>query len=354
MSESNFVPYYLSDIVNDNVRGAPAKPALIFEDRVIIWAGFGTETARLQASLAAQGVGRGSRVAILDRNSAEYVLLHYALAGVGAVLVPINMWLRAAEVGYILNNSQPLLLIVSAEFLPLAEAAMGLLPERPRLILRGPGTQAPARGLAWTEFLEAPADRSISRPLSWEDPHLILYTSGTTGRPKGAVISNRRSIVDGMSTIGAFGICRSDRFFCYMPLFHAAAWDHMKLYFMQQGSVVLVDRFEAESAVTAIARHRCTTMFGVPLILRQMLESAAWREADLSAMRLVVYASFDPTNLIGGVVDAFRERGASAIGVAQAYGLTEAGPFLTILRSEEALARPTSIGTPLPGVSVAL
>jgi acyl-CoA synthetase (AMP-forming)/AMP-acid ligase II len=139
-----------------------------------------------------------------------------------------------------------------------------------------------------------------------------------------------------------------------MPLFHTAAWDHMKLYFMQQGSVVLVDRFEAESAVTAIARHRCTTMFGVPLILRQMLESAAWREADLSAIRLVVYASFDPTNLIGGVVDAFRERGASAIGVAQAYGLTEAGPFLTILRSEEAQARPTSIGTPLPGVSVAL
>jgi fatty-acyl-CoA synthase len=208
MSESNFVPYYLSDIVNDNVRWAPAKPALIFEDRVIIWAGFGTETARLQASLAAQGVGRGSRVAILDRNSAEYVLLHYALAGMGAVLVPINMWLRAAEVGYILNNSQPLLLIVSAEFLPLAEAAMGLLPERPRLILRGPGTQAPERGLAWTEFLEAPADRSISRPLSWEDPHLILYTSGTTGRPKGAVISHRRSIVDGMSTIGTFGIRR--------------------------------------------------------------------------------------------------------------------------------------------------
>jgi fatty-acyl-CoA synthase len=157
-----------------------------------------------------------------------------------------------------------------------------------------------------------------------------------------------------MSTIGAFGVRRSDRFFCYMPLFHTAAWDHMKLYFMQQGSVVLVDRFEAESAVTAIARHRCTTMFGVPLILRQMLESAAWREADLSAMRLVVYASFDPTNLIGRVVDAFRERGASAIGVSQAYGLTEAGPFLTILRPEEAQARPMSIGTPLPGVSVAL
>jgi fatty-acyl-CoA synthase len=92
-----------------------------------------------------------------------------------------------------------------------------------------------------------------------------------------------------MTTIGAFGIRRSDRFFCYVPLFHTAAWDHMKLYFMQQGSVVLIDRFEAESAVTAtIARPRCATMFGVPLILRQMLESAAWPEADLSAMRLVV------------------------------------------------------------------
>ena len=79
MSESNFVPYYLSDIVSDNVRWAPTKPALIFEDRVITWAGFATETARFQTSLAAQGVGRGSRVAIPDRNSADYVLLHYRL-----------------------------------------------------------------------------------------------------------------------------------------------------------------------------------------------------------------------------------------------------------------------------------
>ena len=150
----------------------------------------------------------GSRVAILDRNSADYVLLHYALAGMGAVLVPVNMWLRAAEIGYILNSSQPLLLVVSLEFQPLIEAALRLVPERPRLILRGIGTPAPEGGLTWTEFLEAPADRSISRPLSWEDPHLILYTSGTTGRPKGAVISHRRSIVDGMSTIGTFGIRR--------------------------------------------------------------------------------------------------------------------------------------------------
>lgn len=140
MSERNFFPYYLSDIVDDNVRWAPAKPALIFEDHVITWAGFAAETARIQAGLAAQGVRRGSRVAILDRNSADYVLVHYALAGMGAVLVPINMWLRAAEVGYILNNSQPLLLVGGLEFQPLIEAALALVPERPRLILRGTRT----------------------------------------------------------------------------------------------------------------------------------------------------------------------------------------------------------------------
>jgi fatty-acyl-CoA synthase len=87
----------------------------------------------------------------------------------GAVLVPVNMWLRAAEIGYILNNSQPRLLVVSPEFQPLAETAVELLPEPPRLILRGTGTQAPGGGLTWTEFLDAPADRPISRPSSWED-----------------------------------------------------------------------------------------------------------------------------------------------------------------------------------------
>ena len=344
-------PFLLSDIVADNLRWCPEAPALIFADRTRSWAEFAADMTRLQRGLAAQGVGRGSRVAMLDRNSDDYVLLGYALAGMGAVLVPVNMWLRAAEIAYILNNCQPTLVIVSDEFLAAAEEALGQLFDRPRLIVRGaarPGDPS------WQDLQSAPEDQPVSRPESWDDPHLILYTSGTTGRPKGAIISHRRSVLDALNALPVFGIRPAERFFCYMPLFHTGAWDYLKLYFMRRGSALVMERFEPESAVTQIARHRCNGMFGVPIVLRQMTEAKAWAGADLSSMRLIAYANYDPSSLILKIVEAFRERGAHEIGIANAYGLTEGGPYICILPPEEALTRPLSIGKPVPGVQVAL
>lgn len=345
------LPFLISDIVADNERWCPDAPALIFADRPRSWAEFAADMRRLQRGLAAQGVVHGSRVAMLDRNSDEYVLLGYALAGMGAALVPVNMWLRAGEIAYILNNCMPVIVIVSDEFRAAAEDALNDLFDRPKVVARGEGR---AGDIPWSSLLTAPDDQPVSRPESWDDPHLILYTSGTTGRPKGAIISHRRSVLDALNALPVFGIRPADRFFCYMPLFHTGAWDYLKLYFMQRGSALVVERFEAESAVRQLAQYRCNGMFGVPVVLRQMTESAAWANSDLSAMRLIAYANYDPSSLILRIVEAFRARGASEIGIANAYGLTEGGPYICILRPQDALARPLSIGTPVPGVQVAL
>lgn len=346
-------PFLLSDIVETNRRWVPDRTALIFKDRTWTWAAFGQAVDALQRGLALQGVRRGTRVAVLDRNSDDCVLLHYALAGMGAVLAPINMWLRVSEIGYILGCCQPGFLLTSDEFRPLAEEATASMAEPPRLITRGAAQDG---DLDFSLLMEAgrAASVAVSRPAGWEDPHLILHTSGTTGRPKGALISHRRSITDALSAIGAFGIRTGERFFCYMPLFHTGAWDYLKLYFMQFGSAVIVDRFEPKTAIEAIALHRCNGMFGVPVVLRQMVESPAWTGADLSSMRLIAYANYDPSSYILKVVDALRERGAKSIGIANAYGLSESGPYITILRPEDALERPRSIGTPVPGARVAL
>ncbi|MGU3497146.1 class I adenylate-forming enzyme family protein [Xanthobacteraceae bacterium A53D] len=344
-------PYLLSDVVADNARWVPDEPALIFQGRTRTWAEFADEMAGIQQGLAELGVGHGSRVAVLDRNSDDYVLLGYALAGMGAILVPVNMWLRASEVSYILGNCQPLLLMVGEEFSALAREAVEPLAEKPRFLLRGARQDGE---LAFADLAHMPATKPISRPRGWDDPHLVLYTSGTTGRPKGAIISHRRTVLDALNALPVFGIKRFERFFCYMPLFHTGAWDYLKLYFMQRGAAVIAERFEAESAVAQIAEHRCNGMFGVPLVLRQMVESKAWQTADLSSMRLIAYANYDPSTLILKIVDAFRERGAAQIGIANAYGLTEGGPYICINRPEDALSRPLSIGVPVPGVQVGL
>lgn len=344
-------PFFLSDVVTDNKRWIPDQVALICGDRQWTWAAFADEVDHLQSGLTAEGVRHGSRVAVLDRNSDDYVLLGYALAGMGAVLVPVNMWLRANEIAYILNNCQPILLVTSDEFLPAAREACALLMEQPRIVLRGAERDD---AVPWQRLRETPLRDDVSRPQSWDDPHLILYTSGTTGRPKGAIISHRRTVLDALNALPVFGIRTGDRFFCYMPLFHTGAWDYLKLFFMQRGSAVIAERFEPENAVTTIARHRCNAMFGVPIVLRQMVESVAWKTADLSSMRLIAYANYDPSSLILRIVEAFRERGATELGIANAYGLTEGGPYICILRPADAMARPLSIGTPVPGTQVAL
>lgn len=146
---------------------------------------------------------------MLDRNSDDYVLLGYALASMGAVLAPVNMWLRQAELNYILGNCQPLLLVTSSEFLEAAKEAIALLPDPPRLILRG---EAHPGVIPWAEVAESSSTAPVSRPGSWDDPHLVLYTSGTTGRPKGALISHRRTVLDALAALSVFGIKDDERF----------------------------------------------------------------------------------------------------------------------------------------------
>jgi fatty-acyl-CoA synthase len=172
-------PYLVSDIVEDNAVWAADEPAIIFKDRTWTWREFRDGVNTLRRGLSRQGIVRGSRVAILERNCDEYILLHYALAGMGAILVPINVWLRVSEIAYILASSQPSMLVVGAEFADTAAAAINALADPPRLLYRRGGTSG---HVCWSDLLADGPPVTISTPDSWDDPHIILYTSGTTSR----------------------------------------------------------------------------------------------------------------------------------------------------------------------------
>jgi acyl-CoA synthetase (AMP-forming)/AMP-acid ligase II len=139
-----------------------------------------------------------------------------------------------------------------------------------------------------------------------------------------------------------------------MPLFHTGAWDYFKLFFYRRGAVVLAERFDAEEAVELIERHRCNGMFSVPLTLRQIVETPSFATADMSSMRFIAYGSYDPSNVMVRVLNAFRERGAHEVGITHVYGMTEAGPFISFMPPDRAEQKPGSIGRPLPGVQLRL
>lgn len=342
---------YFHSVIEANARIIPDALALAFKGKDYSWAEMRDAVNGLRRGLAQAGVVHGTRVAVFDRNSDHFLLLGYALASMGAVIVPINVHLRAAEAAYILGNCRPSFLVTSDEFRPIVEQAVSELERRPRIISRGMTQDG---DLGWADIADGPGDVEVSRPKSWNDTHLVLYTSGTTGKPKGVMLSHRRTVLDALASSAPFNVRRGDRFFCYLPLFHTASWDWIKMYLLHQGAVVLAERFDAGNAIDLMQRYRCTAMLGFSVVLKSLIEAPEWRNADMSSMRFLGYGAYDPSNLLEETIRQFRERGASEMEYALPYGLTEAGPFVMAGRPEDVQGRANMLGTPIPGVDVAL
>lgn len=342
---------YFHTVIEANARIIPNALALAFKGKDYTWADMRDAVDGLRRGLAGAGVVHGTRVAILDRNSDHFLLLGYALASMGAMIIPINIHLRAPEAAYILGNCRPSFVVTSDEFRPIVDQAVENLERKPQIVSRG---EVRDGDLAWQDIADGPSDVEISSPMSWNDIHLVLYTSGTTGKPKGVLLSHRRTVLDALASSAAFGIRRGDRFFCYLPLFHTASWDWIKMFLLQQGAVVLAERFDAADAIGLMQRYRCTAMLGFSVVLKNLIEAPEWQGADMSSMRFLGYGAYDPSNLLLETIRQFRERGAREMEYALPYGLTEAGPFVMVGRPEDVEGRPNMLGTPVPGVDVAL
>ncbi|HEX3910159.1 MAG TPA: AMP-binding protein [Solirubrobacteraceae bacterium] len=347
------VQFTLRTLIERNARLWPQAIALIEDEEQLTWSQFEARVARMRTGLKRRRLGVGSRVAVLDRSSIDYVVLHYALNGIGAITVPINFWYRAGEVAHVLEDTEPDAFVLGGLQLELGRAALDAADVTPPLISHeAPELDAAAR-------LEDLADPSVPRddepePVGWDAPHMILYTSGTSSRPKGVLQSQRRALVDAFSAIGVLGLTNEDRLLCYFALFHTAGWDYIKMMFVAGGSVVLMPGFDAELAVGSIERHRCTFAYALPLMQQRMFASEAWPTADLSSFRLLGFGTADSSALdYDAVIAAFAERGAE-IQMAALYGLTEGGPFVSILRPTRDHSVLGSVGIPVPHADVAL
>ncbi|MGW7689851.1 o-succinylbenzoate--CoA ligase [Streptomyces asiaticus] len=312
-------------------RKTPHRTALIHGEQSTDYRTLHTRTTRLAHALRARGIRRGDRVAHLGPNHPAYLETLFAAGLLGAVFVPLNTRLTGPEIAYQLADSGAKALIHGA-------AHAGLVAGLPA------GTDARIRveiGDAYEQILAAAPTEPIDEPVSPDDTCLIMYTSGTTGRPKGAMLTHSNIIWNAVNVLVDHDLFADERALVSAPLFHTAGLNMITLpVLLKGGTCVLVESFDPGATLDLIERHRITFMFGVPTMFGQVARHPGWANADLSSLRILTCGGSPvPTPLIA----AYQERGLTFL---QGYGMTEAAPGTLFLDAEHAADKAGSAGVP--------
>jgi len=347
----------------------PDREAVVYADRGLRYTFEELEQeARLIArGLIAAGVSRGDRVAVWATNVPEWIVLQFAIAKVGAILVTVNTSLRAREIEYLLRQSEASTLITIAGFKgvdyvdELREAGAvghrpepGRLPHLQRIFFIGescPDDLAPYENLRElaTSVTDAILD-AREREVGVDDVINMQYTSGTTGFPKGVMLSSRNIVNNGYWIGQGLGYTPADRLCLCVPLFHCFGCVLGVLAAFTHGACLCpVEFFDAARVLETISGERCTSLYGVPTMFLSELEHPEFKRFDLSALRTGIMAgALCPESLMRRVIDEMHLSELTIV-----YGLTEASPGLTQTpRDADVIERTQTVGRVLPEVEV--
>ncbi len=332
----------LSDLLRRSAARHPHKLAVACGDTRWTYAEFDAITSRLAAGLAAQGVAKGTRVALLARNSHGFAAMRFALARLGAVLVPINFMLKAEEVAYILRHAGATLLGTDSGLAALARAAAALDTQVKQLLwLPAEDPSEPEAGMLDFRTLAACPDAPPHVELRPDDLLQIVYTSGTESSPKGAMLTHDAVLWQYVSCLVDAGISGDDLTLHALPLYHCAQLDVFfgpALY--AGGSNIVTSKPVPDNLLPLIEKHRITSFFAPPTVWIALLRSPLFERTDLSSLRKGYYgASIMP-------VEVLRELAARLpqVRLWNLYGQTEIAPLATMLGPEDQLRKPGSCG----------
>jgi fatty-acyl-CoA synthase len=281
------------------------------------------------------GVGRGDRVAVLSMNEVEYVLLLFAVQKLGAILVPVNFRLTPREISYILSDSSPALLIYQRQY---EETVAALQPgARPTRMLHFDGSDSYVSRLRDAALPAEP----MALDAAFEDPCMILYTSGTSGAPKGALITHGMLFWNSVNTTLRLDLVQSDVSVTYTPLFHTGGWNVLTTPFLHRGArLILLKRFDADRLLELCDEEQVTVLFGLPTIMDMLARSPRFAATTFGSVRYAIVGG-EPMSL--ELIRLWQDRG---VPIRQGYGLTEFGPNVFSLQEEHAERKIGSIGFP--------
>ncbi|WP_454736455.1 class I adenylate-forming enzyme family protein [Cupriavidus necator] len=318
-----------------HAEAAPQRPALHYLGRTFSYGKLWRRVERASAHLAATwGIRPGDRVGTLCLNHELQLVLLFACARVGAMFVPLNYRLAAAELLAIAGQAQLAMLFHDDAHAVLAQEACGGRCSLAHI----------------DRVVDHPSPYGVDFPHVPDDaPLLLAYTSGTTGKPKGAVHTQAGLLANARASWWAHGMTPDDHVLSVLPMFHVGGLCIQTLPALLAGArVTLHDRFAPGAWLDALAQARPSLSLMVPATLRAVLAHPGWPGADLSSLRGVMAGS---STIPLSYIEAFHARG---VPLGQVYGATETGPVSVVLKLEDAMARPGYAGWPQPEAEVRL
>jgi long-chain acyl-CoA synthetase len=332
------------EILEGTAARLPDKVALIEGSNTLTYRAVVDQVAAFSAGLAGLGIARGDRVALLFPNCIEFCIAYFAALRLGAIVVPLNNRLAPAELSYALNDSGARAVVLDQTFLDTVVALRNDLEQTLTIIATG---DEPAPGIQlFSAIASAGGSVPKSPAIDFDDPACIMYTSGTTGLPKGAVMSHRNIFANARNAGAHMGYRESDTTLIVVPLFHVTGLNTQLVAFCYVGGTVVIMRsYNTAGMIELLARHSVTTMITVPTMYTLMLTNPALKAADLSSLRTL---SFGGAPMAPDTIAALKDR----LGVAlfNAYGLTETSSIATVMPACDTERKGASVGLAATGV----
>lgn len=317
---------------------SPDKVAVVFGDTRLTYAEMDARVNRIANALLELGVGRGDRVGLLGRNSAAHLELYFGLAKIGAVLVGVNWRLTTGEIDYILKDS-------GCRYLGFGpKSRTSIEPLRHRLDLDGwialDGAANAEGDVSYHDLLASGKIHPPPVSVGADDPLLLMYTSGTTGRPKGAMLTHRQMFWASATVMYTLDHRPDDVNLMVMPMYHIGGMAMSTVYVHRGSTTVILPGWDAESVLEVIEEEKVNHFIAVPTMLHTLKEFPKIEGADLRSLRWILSAA---APLSGSIVNYFYERDVL---VQQTYGLTEVAGPATVVGADDVLRKGDSAGLP--------
>jgi long-chain acyl-CoA synthetase len=311
--------------LKERVRRYDSRVLLYGEGESITYRDFDAVTDRIAYGLERLGITRGNHVAVLHPNSSQTLLAFFAIIKAGGVVVPINPLYTPREVTYLLDNSESTLLIAHEDCSSLLEQIKGDLPPLSRIVLRRRTETVEAAIAALVGGRLAPVKE---KPFNPDDPAIIFYTSGTTGNPKGVILTHANFCFGGPNIAQSYGLREDDVTIAALPMVHVFAIASPFFGSLSSGgAVVVVERFRPQTIFEVIEKYRVTWFPGVPTMFILLLNSLPENTNDISSLRMGLSGGASlPVEVLRKWEEAFRADVIEVYGLTESTGLVTANP----------------------------